>query len=541
MNNDLRLVDSIWIIFFLILSQGKVLAQYQLNGDAVTIGADCFRLTPAQDGSSGSVWMTDKLNLQESFELTTQIFLGCNDKGADGIVFGMQAISTSVGAGGYGMGFGGIWPSIGVEFDTHKNNDQEDPSFDHMAIIRNGNVNHFGADNLAGPIQIHPENSNVEDCEKHDLHIVWDALTMQLQVSLDCEARLSYTGDIVNEIFNGDPNVFWGFTAGTGAANNEQIICLEEIKFIEPLEDIILCPGGQVQLEAKGGDTYQWTPSNGLDNPSIANPIASPIETTTYYLKITDGCSFSFLDTLTIYVDGDTVFFELKDTALCNGENLLLDATSTNATYSWSTGDTGPTIAPEKTGLYVVTVTKDEYCIATDQSFVDFIKLPPINFAPVNSICPNEVIDLDVNFRDATYLWQDGSTESTYQVVEAGDYRVTLTHSCGTRILKADITLEPSCVDVYIPNAFSPNGDGVNDWLMIQDGGDVVEVLNFRIFNRWGALMYEAKNFYSNDRDYAWNGKHKGQVVHKGVYIYMAEILFRNGETIILMGDITVF
>ena len=169
---------------------------------------------------------------------------------------------------------------------------------------------------------------------------------------------------------------------------------MEKIEFIEPLEDIILCPGGQIQLQAKGGDTYQWTPSNGLDNPTIANPIASPIATTTYFLKITDGCSFSFLDTLTIYVDGDSIFFELKDTSLCNGENLLLDATSSNATYLWSTGDTVSNINPEKTGLYEVTVTKDEYCIATDQSFVDFIKLPPINFSPINTICPNETIEL---------------------------------------------------------------------------------------------------------------------------------------------------
>jgi len=438
------------------------------------------------------------------------------------------------------MGFGGIWPSIGIEFDTHKNNDQEDPSFDHMAIIRNGNVNHSGTDNLAGPIQIHPTKSNVEDCEEHELHIVWDALTMQLEVSFDCEPRLSYTGDIVNGIFGGDPNVFWGFTAGTGAANNEQIICLEQIEFIEPLEDIILCPGGQIQFEAKGGDTYEWTPATDLDNPFIANPIASPMETTTYYLKITDECSFSFLDTVTIYVDGDTVFFELQDTSLCNGENLLLDATSSNASYLWSTGDIAPTIAPEKTGHYVVTVTKDEYCIATDQASVDFVKLPPINFTPVNSICPNETIELDVSFRDASYLWQDGSTEPIYQVSAAGEYRVTLTHVCGTRTLKADIATEPSCVDVYIPNAFSPNGDGVNDLLVIEDGGDVVEVLSFRIFNRWGALMHEDRNFDSNNRRHAWDGKYKGQRVNKGVYVYMAEILFRNGETILLSGDITV-
>ena len=528
------------VLILLFLSSG-VFAQFQLNGTAIVKNDDCFRLTPAEDGSSGSVWMTNKLNLNESFELTAQIFLGCSDKGADGIVFGLQAISTSVGVGGFGMGFGGIRPSIGIEFDTHKNGDQEDPSFDHMAIIRNGNVDHTSSDNLAGPIQIHPVDSNVEDCEEHELHIVWDALTMQLEVSFDCEARLSYTGDIVNDIFNGDPNVFWGFTAGTGAANNEQVVCLEKIEFIEPLEDIILCPGGQIQLQAKGGDTYQWTPSNGLDNPTIANPIASPIATTTYFLKITDGCSFSFLDTLTIYVDGDSIFFELKDTSLCNGENLLLDATSSNATYLWSTGDTVSNINPEKTGLYEVTVTKDEYCIATDQSFVDFIKLPPINFSPINTICPNETIELDVSFRDATYLWQDDSTSPIYQVSETGEYRVTLTHFCGTRILKADIALEPSCVDVYIPNAFSPNADGVNDRLIIQDGGDVVEILSFRIYNRWGAVVHEDKKFQTNDRLHAWNGKYKGQTVNKGVYLYVAEILFRNGETILLSGDIMVF
>lgn len=541
-SNFLLICNSLFFTI-LFLSSFTISAQYQLNGSAILDGEDCFQLTPEEEGQAGSVWFTDKLNLENSFDLQFQINLGCKNSGADGIVFGLQAESTSIGTAGFGMGFAGVNPSLGIEFDTYQNNDQFDPSYDHMAININGSVSHDIGQNPDGPIVISSTDDNVEDCELHEVRVSWDAPSQTLKVYFECILRLRYKSDIVAEIFGGNPEVFWGFTAATGAGFNTQVICLKDINFITPLEDIILCPGGEWQLEAPAGYQYQWSPEESLNNPYIQNPIARPNSTTSYSLIMTDDCNIQFYDTLSVFIDGIPAIFSFQDTTLCDGNPLILDATINheNVIYEWSEGSTNPSISPSSSGNYSVTVTVDDYCLASNFVSVNFLQLNDIIFPETSSICENETILLDATFPDAHYLWQDGSEISVFEVREEGDYAVTVTHFCGTKVLESSIILEESCSDVFIPNAFSPNADGINDFLMIQDGGDIVEVLQFKIFDRWGAIIFEAYNFPSNDRNYAWDGTHKEESLPPGVFMYFAEVLFRNGEKVLLTGDITLF
>ena len=94
--------------------------------------------------------------------------------------------------------------------------------------------------------------------------------------------------------------------------------------------------------------------------------------------------------------------------------------------------------------------------------------------------------------------------------------------------------------NVFIPNAFSPNGDGANDYFTIYGGIDVEEVVSFQIFNRWGDLVFSNKNFQPNDNLIGWNGFFKGKNVNTGVYVYTAEILFKDGLAEKFLGDISV-
>ena len=101
---------------------GKLAAQYTVNGNASTNNCHCYTLTPSSNNQSGSVWNNFQINLRESFDFNFDINLGCIDaNGADGIVFVLQPISTSVGGSGGGMGFSGISPSIGITIDTWQN------------------------------------------------------------------------------------------------------------------------------------------------------------------------------------------------------------------------------------------------------------------------------------------------------------------------------------------------------------------------------------------------------------------------------------
>ena len=93
---------------------------------------------------------------------------------------------------------------------------------------------------------------------------------------------------------------------------------------------------------------------------------------------------------------------------------------------------------------------------------------------------------------------------------------------------------------VYFPNAFSPNGDGANDFFMIYGGEDVVEVKYLRVFNRWGQLLYEIENFQPNQDPIGWDGQFKGLPIQTGTYTFTAAVEFFDGETEVFNGQVSL-
>jgi gliding motility-associated-like protein len=90
------------------------------------------------------------------------------------------------------------------------------------------------------------------------------------------------------------------------------------------------------------------------------------------------------------------------------------------------------------------------------------------------------------------------------------------------------------------PTGFTPNGDGVNDYFFIQGGEKVQEVTIFRVYDRWGTLVYEGQNLEVNIPEQGWDGIYKGQPAAAGTYSWYADILFRDGETIQIKGNVTL-
>lgn len=287
----------------LLLVSSSALAQYQVNGSAASTSCNCYTLTQAVNGQSGSVWNVNLIDLNTSFDFEFEVFLGNNNGGADGIVFGLQPNGTSVGTTGGGMGLGGVVPSLGVYIDTYQNGAHGDPFDDHISINANGDVSHLTANNLAGPQTL----GNVEDGQWHDLHVVWDAPTNTLTVEFDGNPVASYTGNIVANIFGGNPQVYWGFTAATGGLNNLQQVCTQlNPAFTIPSDTTcVLDPvtftnnsttfGGVSSLEWKFGDGTTSTQSNPTH--TYAAPGVYDVR-----LIIADnsGCSDSATTTVTV-------------------------------------------------------------------------------------------------------------------------------------------------------------------------------------------------------------------------------------------------
>src|SRR6218665_1560576 len=224
----LGVMKSILIVVFFCLTFFITFAQqYTINGNAVQQSCNCYLLTYDINTQSGSVWNNNRIDLNNSFDFNFDVFLGYhNSPGADGIAFVLQPISTSVGSTGGGMGYQGIAPSVGITLDTYQNSSPDnDPSYDHIAIQRNGDLNHASANNLAGPVQASSTNANIEDGVTHKLRVVWDAAAKTLTAYFDGVQRVTTVNDLINTTFGGNPMVYWGFTGATGGEANEQRFC----------------------------------------------------------------------------------------------------------------------------------------------------------------------------------------------------------------------------------------------------------------------------------------------------------------------------
>lgn len=195
--------------------------EFELGGSATFLGLQCIRLTPDLPFQSGTAWYPRPIDLARPFQMSLSIVLGPKDAdGADGIAFVFHP-AKQTGYRGESLGFGGLVPSIGVEFDTYQNLHLDDPAADHVAVIPNGRSGHFGTE----PVQL----PNLEDGERHPLEIAWDPLR-GLEIRLDGRLRARTPPELVLEVFKDIPTVFWGMTAATGRLSNPQDVCIERLK-----------------------------------------------------------------------------------------------------------------------------------------------------------------------------------------------------------------------------------------------------------------------------------------------------------------------
>jgi Bacterial lectin/GEVED domain/Secretion system C-terminal sorting domain/N-terminal domain of BNR-repeat neuraminidase len=276
--------------------------QFTVNGDSYMTAVNGFLMTEDRTSQSGTVWCNYKIDLSQDFQIDLSANFGFSDAGADGMYFVLQNQCTSTGGSGGSIGFGGIRPSLGVEFDTYCNGIYNDPTSDHVAIMKNGYLNHANPlSNLAGPVTI----SNLENGGWKNISILWTASTTSLEVEINASNVISYTGDIVNDIFGGEPYVFWGFTGGTGANHNRQWIYVDSFPVNSgALPDIYCNPCNEQVSVSTGAGSYTWSPNDGsIDDPTIYNPTFTPTVTTEYTVLIEDACGNLITNVFTIYVE----------------------------------------------------------------------------------------------------------------------------------------------------------------------------------------------------------------------------------------------
>jgi gliding motility-associated-like protein len=119
-------------------------------------------------------------------------------------------------------------------------------------------------------------------------------------------------------------------------------------------------------------------------------------------------------------------------------------------------------------------------------------------------------------------------------------YQVTATNPGGC-MARDDIRVQVLCnnANVFVPNTFSPNGNGANE-IFYPRGTGLFTIKSARIFNRWGEMVFEKYNFKANDASSGWNGTFRGQVLNPDVFVYVFEIVCDNNETLVYKGDIAL-
>jgi gliding motility-associated-like protein len=322
--------------------------------------------------------------------------------------------------------------------------------------------------------------------------------------------------------------------------------------------DTTICKFNSYTLLPTGGNTYVWTTDATLSCTSCANPVASPLTRRTYYVTGASAFGCTNMDSVTVQVKQPFTVTVNKNDTLCIGQSKQLHASGAEL-YSWSPAQyldnaniANPRSTPTSTTTYTVVGHDDHGCF-TDTARVT-LKVYPIPTIDItngdaitisvgSSVKLNTISSPDVN----SWRWLPGGglscitcAEPIASPREITTYAVTASND-GRCVARDQITITPICnnSNIYIPNTFSPNGDGAND-VFYARGTGVYSIKNFRVFNRWGQLMYEKTNLGANNASQGWDGTANGIKVQPDVYVYVVEVLCENNQLIPLKGNVTL-
>lgn len=318
-----------------------------------------------------------------------------------------------------------------------------------------------------------------------------------------------------------------------------------------------LCLGDTLKLSATGGITYKWDSNSSLSCFNCESPVSTPSSDQVYRVTATDtnGCKASDIVLIKVKLPASLTIGQ-GDT-LCTGQSLQLKASGTER-YLWSpaTGLSSTTIAnplaKPGTSINYMVVGYDSLNCFSDTGYINIVVYP----IPTFNIIEDKIAALTgtlVNIATTSsaditrWHWTPPSGLSCINcpepVVTIGipvTYTAIVSNPGHCRA-EDKVTIIPLCNkdNVFIPNTFSPNGDGQND-VFYPRGKGLSLVKSMRIFSRWGELLFEQKDFAFNDPAAGWNGTYKGSKLTPDVYVYMIDVLCDNSVIFNLKGNVTL-
>ncbi len=292
-------------------------------------------------------------------------------------------------------------------------------------------------------------------------------------------------------------------------------------------------------LQQQTADAWQWSGSD-IEFPNAQDPgeICFPENGAIQIRQIIyfGGCADTFQQAVEVIPLPDT---GLKpDTTVCKGSSLILDATVQNAvSYVWENGQTLPVREIQQSGNYSV-ATDNGFCTAVDSINVrfasDFFDVTGFDLGRDTTLCKENdlLFGIDQNMVDE-FWWNDSTGTSPRSIGSPGTY--TLSAIVGGCLFSDSvvINIEDCGEAVYLPNAFSPNGDGINDTFTAH--GNYHRTESLKVFDRWGGMVWDVQG------DVPWDGTFKGRPAQEGIYVYLLEYTdTRTGKAKMKSGDVVL-
>jgi len=335
--------------------------------------------------------------------------------------------------------------------------------------------------------------------------------------------------------------------------NSNALVTFNDTMRLELGPDSTICFGKSITLLPQTNpltDTFKWTPAATLNYDTAKNPIATPTDTTRYILTAKWGLCMR-KDTITINVLHKPIANAGRDTTICYKTNAFLFGSASNLSgtinYSWSPPDSlntpnaASTVARmDTTRQFTLTVTDNYGCSfsVTDSMWVNMMP-PLVVFAgnDTNAVLgrPHQMLASG----GTNYVWSPAAPLNNPFIANPMAtlfidtyFRVVVTDAIGCTD-DDDVFIKvyegPS---YYVPNAFSPNGDGLNDIFRPIPVG-IKSTEYFRVFNRFGEQMFETRQWMQG-----WDGTIKGKKAATGTYVWMIKGIDRNGKVVEMQGTV---
>ncbi len=355
--------------------------------------------------------------------------------------------------------------------------------------------------------------------------------------------------NVQNVQVNPDQTMYFYFTVTYNTCTTTDSLLVTVVNEIVPVvtaDTSTICQGQTVGLHVTGGlggSSISWTPSSSLDDAASADPIASPFVTTTYYVTLTEsGCFGTDSITINVIETPKVEFISSFNEGCAPVEVNFTSLTADGVLLTWDFGDGSPRENGSpivhsylEPGTYPVMLYGTNVGGCADSSDISMSVVVHDTVVAGFHSDPNYPVELTipgsaVNFIDDTqgssaWMWDFGTgfqsieQNPTYTFSAPGTYFVTLTvrneWGCvGTVSHGPYIVKVP---DLFIPNVFSPNADGLNDEFIVQYTGD--QPFTCSVFDRWGGKQWSATN-----KTAGWNGENENGPVPDGVYYYTLRI-----------------